>query len=204
MPRRARRPARRRQRRQLLQVFTEGEATEPEYFDAVKRLQSAFVLRVDSRHGEPWDLVHWADEFKRSEDRRWRQEGLSPEGRTEVWCVFDRDEHRYVDRAIELAERSGVRVAFSHACFEFWLLLHYQDFGAPTDGNGQVVCQQLRRHLGTGKHVNLGDLAGRYATARERAIGRNGQHDRDDVTQPTKRDPSTNVYELVELLGVTY
>ncbi|MEV0383810.1 RloB family protein [Nonomuraea sp. NPDC050643] len=56
-----------------------------------------------------------------------------------MWAFFDRDEHSRVAQSHERAERAGVRVAFSHPCFELWLLLHFMAGvpGAPTSKNVQ-------------------------------------------------------------------
>lgn len=178
--------------------------TEPEYLDGIKRLHDSSVVRVDSRHGKPSEVVRWAIEFKKVQDRDARREGLPPEERPEVWCIFDRDEHPGVDQLIEMGRRAGVGIAFSHPCFEFWLLLHFLDHGAPAGGDGSSICRRLVSYLSSGKHVDVVDLRGRYALARDRAQRLARQHDRDAAALPTQRDPSTNVWELVDRLGVTY
>ena len=56
----------------------------------------------------------------------------------EIWCVFDRDlgrnkssveigkENQNFNDAVELAERNGIKVAYSNDSFELWLVLHQQ------------------------------------------------------------------------------
>ncbi|MFC7931492.1 hypothetical protein [Streptomyces cinereoruber] len=36
----------------------------------------------------------------------------------EVWCPFGRDEHQQIPDAFEPTKAEGVRIAFSHPCFE--------------------------------------------------------------------------------------
>jgi hypothetical protein len=83
-----RRVATRRPRKTLL-IFCEGERTEPEYLDALKRQPSvrdvaAVDLRVKAGHGGlvPKALVSMAIDARRR--------ALDEEGEIdEVWCVFD-------------------------------------------------------------------------------------------------------------------
>jgi hypothetical protein len=189
-------------------VFTEGEVTEVSYLDAIKRLQDQFVIRVDDRHGNPGVIVPLAIAFKRMKDAEGVAEDLPGEERPHVWCVFDRDDHVGIDALIDEARAVGVRVAFSHPCFEFWLLLHFQATAAPEGGAcGRVtdaLNQYIRDYKRRGKRVRLSDIAGRYAEARGQAAAIGKRHDRDDVPVPTQRDPSTNVFEFVDAVGVAY
>ncbi|MUV03284.1 RloB domain-containing protein [Flavobacterium rakeshii] len=59
----------------------------------------------------------------------------------EVWCVFDADpkpdnpkQLQNFNEAIWLAEKNNINVAYSHQAFEYWLLLHFNDYqGEPMD-----------------------------------------------------------------------
>jgi hypothetical protein len=47
----------------------------------------------------------------------------------QVWCVFDRDEvpaERF-NRALALAKKEKIRVAYSNPAVELWFLLHFQE-----------------------------------------------------------------------------
>jgi RloB-like protein len=74
-----------------------------------------------------------------------------------------------VDKLIDEAFASGVQVAFSHPCFELWLLLHFRDHGAPHGGScGSVTdlpCACLPEYKKRGKRVSLGDIEGHYTAA---------------------------------------
>jgi RloB-like protein len=199
---------RRHERRREIVILTEGEVTEVCYFDAIKRLQDRLVVRVDDRHGNPQTLIPLAIDIKRTRDRQSEDEDLPIDERAQVWCAFDRDEHIGIDSLMERADKAGVRVAFSHPCFELWLLLHFQAYGAPALGAcGPVtaaVCATIKDYKRRGKRVSLNDLVGRYAQARERAVLLDRQHDRDGLSIPSQRDPSTGVFQLVDAMGVTY
>lgn len=44
-----------------------------------------------------------------------------------VWVVFDKDDHKKIDEAFNLAYNSSnsIRITFSNICFEYWILLHF-------------------------------------------------------------------------------
>jgi hypothetical protein len=195
-------------RRREVIVFTEGEATEVSYVDAIKRLQDQCVVRVDDRHGEPGALVRLAIAEARRLARIGRDEGAPGNEAPRVWCVFDRDQHPNVDALIRQAEDAGVSVAFSHPCFELWLLVHFRQYGAPAAGvcGGLVdeVDGRIAGYKARGKRVALTDVTGRYAHAKEQAERLAKQHERDGISIPTQRDPSTDVWRLVDELGITY
>ena len=59
----------------------------------------------------------------------------------EVWCVFDADpkadypnQLKNFNEAFFLALNTNIKVAYSHQAFEYWLLLHFNDYqGEPMD-----------------------------------------------------------------------
>src|SRR5262249_55089330 len=113
-----------------------------------------------------------------------------------------------VDTLIRQAGEAGVRVAFSHPCFELWLLIHFRSYGAPSGGACaglfDHVCTHIPAYRNRGKRIALADVAGRHREAHERALGLDRQHDRDGTMVPTQRDPSTGVWEFLESLGISY
>ncbi|TDC00851.1 RloB domain-containing protein [Micromonospora fluostatini] len=118
-----RRSVARRPERRTIVIFCEGEASEPDYINALKRLpevrdNTAIRIEVDPEQGAPITLVERA--VARGED----------DEVDECWCVFDVEwpqNHPRLDEAIRLAERHGVKVAVSNPCFELWLILHFTE-----------------------------------------------------------------------------
>lgn len=195
----------RRRRRREVYVFAEGNVTEPEYVDQLKRRQNGFAVKVSNQCGSPDKIVPLAVEFKRKSDRDGAAEGLPPDEWPIVWCMFDRDRHPNTDALIAGAEAVGVRVCFSNPCFEFWVLLHYEDCAAPMSGSCSEACRRLKKHSQqTGKSFRLDTLSGRYGLARKRAQRISAQHAADRRPTPSAHDPSTNVWEFVDFLGVGY
>jgi hypothetical protein len=185
--------------RRIVHVFTEGEVTEPEYFDWLKRQQSQFALKVDDRHAPPHKLVELAIDLQR------RSRGRDAPEYDSIWCVFDRDRHPAVDDVVRKAVRAGISVAFSHPCFEYWVLLHFCDDAAPCAGNCADAASKVERYLpGYQKSLPMDRLSGRFLQAKRRALRVAAQHDRDGVILPARQDPSTDVWRIADHIGVAY
>lgn len=44
-----------------------------------------------------------------------------------VWVCFDHDGHANITEALQLAHQKNIKAIFSNICFEYWVLLHFQD-----------------------------------------------------------------------------
>lgn len=114
-------------------IVTEGEITEPIYFDRLKRILSLQTLEVEvlpAGTGDPRRLVEaaLAQRQKRRKDAKAGKLGFSKAmDFDELWIVFDTDvplEHGRYHDGIGFASAKGVKSAESSPCFEYWLLLH--------------------------------------------------------------------------------
>lgn len=179
-------------------VFCEGERTEPEYLDALKRRPSvrdvaAVDLRVETGHGGsvPRTLVTMATEA--------RSKAIDEEAEIdEFWCVFDVEwprNHPGLGEAVQQARVNGIKLAVSNPCFELWLILHFQDHGSWLDNN---QARRLRRQLdGSG---DKGLEAARYtpltADAARRAAELDRRHLQDGTVFPHD-NPSSGMHCLL-------
>ncbi|WP_171074455.1 RloB family protein [Nonomuraea basaltis] len=109
-------------KRKVIYAVVEGESTERDYLgyleDRFGGDPPAFEIHVLWRRRglKPQEVVDWAlDKLREIDDPR----------REQVWVLFDRDDHSRVEESYARAEAAGVNVAFSHPCFELWLLLHF-------------------------------------------------------------------------------
>jgi len=192
-----RRVATRRPRKTLV-VFCEGERTEPEYLDALKRQPSvrnvaAVDLRVETgRSGSvPRTLVAMATEA--------RTRAVEEEAEIdEFWCVFDVEwpkNHPGLEEAVQQARANGIKLAVSNPCFELWLILHFQDHAAWLDNN---QARRLRRQLDGSSDKGL--EATKYmpftADAARRAAGLDKRHLQDGTVFPHD-NPSSGMHRLL-------
>lgn len=182
-------------------IVTEGEKTEPQYFDEIRkklRISAAHIEIVTSDYGtEPRQVVDYAASlFHRRE-----------EGFDQVFAVFDRDEHRTYHDALQTCSRTKPRndekkqVEFcavpSNPCFELWLLLHYEDIQHLF--HRDELFHKLKQHiLGYEKALSgtfeLTYPAYRHAVERAKRLQAHYHPEQD------KEGPYTNVDTVVELL----
>ena len=218
-------PARRATRRRRdVWFFTEGTLTEPGYLDFLHSVLppgSPNVIHIDDdrrTHGgtrgphnssgkHPADLVARATVKKRQLDQDARRAQLKQELWPVVWCVFDHDNRPDTDAIIARATDAGLRIAFSNPCFEFWRLLHHQDYTATFSGVCAEADDRLAARLARNgaaprdiKLVEPSQLATRFVAAKARAQRIAVTHA--DGTAPSKRDPYTDVWMLVDSLGI--
>jgi RloB-like protein len=191
-----------RQPRKTLVIFCEGERTEPEYLQALKRKPAvrdvaAVDLRVETGHGgAPLSLVSMASDA--------RSRAVSEEAEIdEFWCVFDVEwpvNHPNLKEAIDQAHHNGIRLAVSNPCFELWLILHFQDQGRWLD-NDQAC--RLRRRLdgSSGKGIDAAKYMPLTSDAARRAVKLDERHSRDSTPFPDN-NPSSSMHRLLASVEV--
>lgn len=145
----------------------------------------------------------------------------------EVWCVFDADpkqdnpnQLKNFNEAIFLAEKNNIKVAYSHQAFEYWLLLHFNDYqGEPM--NRTLYKKNLNRFLKSfnlkyddssdrGKSISndFFDVLLSYENGKRRICNAIERAERiyenlESHTNPANNESSTSVFLLVKrLLGI--
>ncbi|MEW2298995.1 RloB family protein [Streptomyces sp. NPDC006655] len=196
----------------MVHVFSEGLVTEPSYIEIIKGYAPTVDVRIANANApgsrrKPLKLVEAAVELMDTERRTAKRSGLERKFWPQVWCLFDRDQHDGIETALKQAREGGVRVAFSHPCFEVWRLLHHKAVTGSFSGScGQVVTRlPFARDPKDGADIKLvlpHQVVGRYPEARRNALQMNAQHG--DHVALVNRDPYTDVHEFVEQgLGIT-
>ena len=126
-----------------------------------------------------------------------------------VWLVFDKDDFLDFDTAIEDAKEKGYRVAWSNQAFEYWLYLHfhYSDSALHRHEWNKKLSEIFQEYgIGNGRYekndeniYTLVDTYGGVGTAIKNAKRRMASfNEKKDI--PSRYDPGTTVYELVEEL----
>ena len=154
---------------------------------------------------KPLKLVEAAVRLMRTETRKAKSEGLKKAYLPQVWCLFDRDEHEFIETALKQAREGDVKVAFSHPCFEVWRLLHYKSVTGTFGGvYGQAALKlPFAKSTANIKAVLPEQIAkGSFTEAKDRALRMNAVHG--DHVPLSRRDPYTDVFTFVEDgLGIT-
>ncbi|MFB9923563.1 RloB family protein [Amycolatopsis halotolerans] len=174
-----------RQQRSLILLVCGGEETEPSYFNGMRRWfrNPAVKVVVKGKKGDPETLVRYAARVRSENDY------------DEVWCVVDVD-HFPLPGAVASAKKLGVKLAVSNPCFEYWLLLHFEDCQTPMT-RYQEVERKLKKHVPTYRKdgVRFDD----YAVGVESAVARAKSGCPAD-SHPHERTPSTSVWPIVEAM----
>lgn len=127
-------------------IVTEGTQTEPTYFSDFCAEHNLSSVSVDGTSDpDPMSVVdHGLARFEQDGDY------------DRLYCVFDRDRHDEFDRAIEWLENmrenenESVYWAFSVPCFEYWILLHYENTASAythPDAPCSQVVRDVRDHV---------------------------------------------------------
>jgi len=180
----------------VIYIYSEGEKTEPNYFNAIKA--ELHLKEVDIRvHGcgdHTLPLVNWVIEKK--EEVKNSDEG------TEWWVVIDKDEHRGFTQAINLAKANDIQVAYSNECFELWFILHFEYLNTAIGRTN--YCKKLTELLKIKYEKNNSNIyeliKSKESEACRNAENLEKQHNDENTTSLEKRDPSTTVHLLVKRL----
>lgn len=210
-------------------IFTEGEVTEPEYIDIILKHGTPATpgRSVDhhfenenavGKHRKPYAMVKDAVITLRKVQREAKDAGLTTDdwNYPQVWVLFDRDDHLNILEARQLADKHGIKIAYSHPCFELWRLLHYTNYtssfgGVCGDANSRLrsrpgfaatygrnirtVSEQQSKHMREDQVLSTDKDQRRYKDARKYAKAINA---RVETANPEKWDPFTDVWSFVE------
>ncbi|MBF0566378.1 MAG: RloB domain-containing protein [Nitrospirae bacterium] len=131
----AKRRRKRRSDHKMILILCEGQKTEPTYFKAFRNSlrppDKSIVIPKSYGGVDPSNLVNKAEEefSKALKD--------DPPGYDRVFIVFDRDMHTTYDKAKQRVDNlnknheNTFEAIVSIPCFEFWLLLHFENTDRP-------------------------------------------------------------------------
>lgn len=189
-------------------IVTEGKCTEPYYFRGLKRLISDKLggtinvienplIDVRGEGCSTGKLIEVAEQIVKEARILYQN----------IWIVFDKDDFEDFDQAIKDGISKGYQVAWSNQAFEYWLYLHfyYSDSALHRDEWNEKLNEIFKEYnLGNGtyqkNYENIYDLVNTYdgvnnalRNAKRRMAEFNADRD-----MPSKFDPGTTVYKLVE------
>jgi sugar phosphate isomerase/epimerase len=183
--------------RKTVVVFCEGEASEPDYINALKRLpdvrgNTSINIEIATERGVPLTLVRCAVERARDDEV------------DECWCVFDVEwprHHPNLDEALRLAREHGIGLAISNPCFELWLILHFDD---QTAFLNTADAERKSRKLDgrTGKRIDADSYMSLRTTAARRAVQLARRHERNETQFPCD-NPSSSMSDFLAAIGLS-
>lgn len=198
----ARRSAKRKPYDKVL-IVSEGEMTEPNYFNELKdhyELDSANVKVTGDCGSSPMSVVRYAQQL-------YREARDTGDAFDKVFCVFDKDTHGDYQQALEALENTkpaGVYEAITSVpCFEYWLLLHFTFTDRPFHATGNhsiaaTVLDELKRYWPEYEKAAKGSFL--HCIDQLEFAKANAGHILLSVQANGSDNPSTHVHELVEYL----
>lgn len=187
--------------RERVLIVCEGEKTEPNYFKAIKAELPRHVVEVEL-HGEGDNTLGLVEKAQVLRDER--AGGDYPFD--QVWVVFDRDSFPAddFDNAITKAQNDNIKTAWSNEAFELWYVLHFE---YRTTAMPRAEYQdKLSTCMGRRYAKNASDMhqvlaiTGRQASAIQWSK-RLHESMKTAQTPPSRANPCTTVYQLVEVLN---
>lgn len=189
-------------------IITEGEKTEPNYFNhfATKN-NDYFVYEVecDGTGKNTMAVVNKAIELKESRSNQDKYDS--------VWAVFDKDgfPDNNFNSAIAKADANGVNVAWSNEAFELWYLYHFQNrITAMSRDEFKTAISKAVNNSGKWKSKtpykykkncerNF-EIMTTYGNMEQAIKNAEQQHQTFTDTRYAKHNPCTTVYKLVQQL----
>lgn len=178
-------------------IVCEGEKTEPRYFDDLRvdlRLPSANIVVTGKSNPDPLSVVTFGL-------NRFHEDG----DYDRVIFVVDRDTHPKPNydqarKEVSRAKDDGIQASLivSHPCFEYWILLHFENtarkYDHPSSPCKQVVsdvCKHLSRY-----EKGMSRLYDKTKPNLDDAIKRSKRRWQ-NARSTRSKNPSTTVHELV-------
>lgn len=125
------RPLDQRRYRKLYIIATEGSVTEPQYFSVFNDSNNTIKIKCLAEKGKssPTQVLKRMNNYLKKESLRHTDE---------AWIVVDKD--KWTDEQLsQLYEWSKLKLNFgfalSNPCFEYWLLLHFEEGSEITKSN---------------------------------------------------------------------
>ncbi len=192
--------------RACILIVCEGEKTEPQYFEGLKRelrLRTVEVVVEGKECGSaPISVVDHAIELRKDRVRDARQSMTLVEY-DEVWCIIDVEApqpHTSLNAAFDKAKANKLKVALSNPCFEYWYILHFERTSALMNSNKKAM-KRLKQHYPAYKKKDPASFAVVYPLTPTAIRNSKGvlkeKHYGDDLRDC---NPSTHVHLIVEHL----
>lgn len=186
--------------KRFLIVCEDGKSA-PHYFEALKKhlnLSAASIEVAGSEgHTQPIQVVTRA--IARKKIAADPKSGTEPF--QEVWCVIDGDYGTKINNARSKANANDVKLAISTKCFEYWVLLHFEENNTFTMNCDGIVHFLRNKYLPQYEKGNCDfrEIVKSVHDASKRAekLRRPGI-DRGDL--PEVQNPCSEVYKLVNAI----
>jgi hypothetical protein len=178
---------------QTVLIVCEDKKSSKTYLEDAARHFRANVKVVHCDHTDPLGIVMHAISQKHQFDS--------------VFCAIDRDRHENFDNAEQAAKQHATKLTIiaSYPCYEFWLLLHFNETTKPyaPQGNrspGDCVVHDLRAQPGMENYGK--DMLNVFEQLRPQLTDARLRSKRvlEAAKSVNELNPSTRLHELIDFL----
>lgn len=181
-------------------IVCEDAKSSPNYFRALKKHLNLAATSIEvvgsGSYTQPGQVVEKA--ISRKSEAKSQRSGTVPFD--EVWCVIDGDfGHQAINSARQRAINKGVQLAVSTKCFEYWVLLHFEEGAGCYEDCGSVI-GSLKRYLSDyekGK-CDFSEIVKQVDEAARRAKNKREAGKNSGITFPENQNPCSELYKLIE------
>ena len=187
--------------REYFLIVTEGEKTEPIYFEYFKNQLPKNLLETIDLVGEGANtttVVRRALELKLKREK----DPVKP-NYNEVWAVFDRDSfpRDRVNEALELADQNNINCGFTNQAFELWYILHFQYLDAALHRDRYInILSEILGQRYTKNNEGIVNIIMDRGNVRQAITFAQRLEEMHLGNQPVDCSPYTTIHHLVEKL----
>ena len=188
-----------RPQRERILIVTEGERTEPNYFEGFKTIIPRGIVHVEVI-GTGFNTIQVVQAAQNErDDKRGTDEEFD-----QVWVAFDKDDfpNRDFNDAVFLSEADNIGCAYSNESFELWYVLHFQYLD--TAINRRQYIEILEGILSHPYQKNDPNIFFELQSKGNQSQAINWAKNllaKFDQTNPAQEKPTTTVFKLVEELN---
>lgn len=213
------RPVRYKKYLQFFLIACEDTKTEPTYLDYFKKQfpKETLFLKVVGVGQDPRNIIKKAiEERNRLKDNCLKEIDF-------VWAVFDKDDAdsnqtkiKNYEEAFSIAQKEKINIAYSNEVFELWLLLHFKDIDKDTPLPRNQIYADLENIIKTKEEykdfeyvhgdTDIIEIVIKCGNQKDAILRAKKLIDYHGDKKPILANPSTKMYELVEVLNdwITY
>lgn len=180
----------------IILIVCEGECTEYNYFNSF-RVSTSYVVIVKGEGISAKPLIKKTISLKKEIENR---EMVKID---QVWCVFDKDSNKELNKIIEEGRNNKINIAYSNPAFELWFVLHFIFTTSPMSVKELInkIKKLFSENCGIKYKKNYKNIYDVLESNKNDAIKRSEKlikfHKENYGLNPEKNNPSTTVHKLV-------
>lgn len=187
--------------RKYFLIVSEGERTEPNYFNYFKNFLPKHLVETINVHGQGDNTVNIVRKAISLRDIR-KKSVLLPDY-DEVWAVYDKDDfpaNRF-NTAVRLAAQNNIESGHSNQSFELWYVLHFQFLQNALNRRDYITTlSKILKFKYEKNDLNVIKVLFDKGNVRQAIEWARELEENNTGTTPANSCPTTRVYVLVERL----